>query len=60
MIPFKGWNIPGVIGAGAAQTMMNIQGVQPGQKILMVGSGNVGLVGQLSAVAGWLRSGCHY
>jgi len=36
MIPFKGWNIPGVIGAGAAQTMMNIQGVQPGQKILMV------------------------
>lgn len=29
MIPFKGWNIPGVIGAGAAQTMMNIQGVQP-------------------------------
>ena len=44
MIPFKGWNIPGVIGAGAAQTMMNIQGVQPGSKILMVGSGNVGLV----------------
>ena len=39
MIPFKGWNIPGVIGAGAAQTMMNIQGVQPGSKILMVGSG---------------------
>ncbi|MCD7958919.1 MAG: FAD-dependent oxidoreductase [Ruminococcus sp.] len=44
MISFKGWNIPGVIGAGAAQTMMNIQGVQPGSKILMVGSGNVGLV----------------
>lgn len=44
MIPFKGWNVPGVIGAGAAQTMMNIQGVQPGSKILMVGSGNVGLV----------------
>jgi len=40
MIPFKGWNIPGVIGAGAAQTMMNIQGVQPGSKILMVGSGS--------------------
>lgn len=32
MIPFKGWNIPGVIGAGAAQTMMNIQGGAAGQQ----------------------------
>lgn len=44
MIPFKGWDTPGVIGAGAAQALMNLQGVQPGRKILMVGSGNVGLV----------------
>jgi len=44
MAPFPGWTLPGVIGAGAAQTMMNIHGLQPGQKILMVGSGNVGLV----------------
>lgn len=44
MIPFEGWTLPGVIGAGAAQTMMNLHGVQPGNKILMVGSGNVGLV----------------
>ena len=44
MILFDGWTKPGVIGAGAAQTMMNLHGVQPGQKILMVGSGNVGLV----------------
>lgn len=44
MIPFKGWTLPGVIGAGAAQTMMNLHGVRPGKKILMVGSGNVGLV----------------
>ena len=42
MIPFKGWNKPGVIGAGAAQALMNLQGVMPGKKILMVGSGNVG------------------
>ena len=54
MIPFKGWNIPGVIGAGAAQTMMNIQGVQPGSKILMVGSGNVGLVVSFQL----LQAGC--
>lgn len=44
MVPFKGWTLPGVIGAGAAQTMMNIHGIRPGNKVLMVGSGNVGLV----------------
>ncbi len=44
MIPFPGWTLPGVVGAGAAQTMVNIHGVKPGDKLLMVGSGNVGLV----------------
>lgn len=44
MIPFEGWTLPGVLGAGAAQTMMNLHGVRPGNRVLMVGSGNVGLV----------------
>lgn len=44
MVVFDGWTKPGVIGAGAAQTLMNLYGVQPGQRVLMVGSGNVGLV----------------
>ena len=44
MIPFDGWTLPGVIGAGAAQTMVNLHRVLPGKKVLMVGSGNVGLV----------------
>lgn len=44
MIPFPGWTLPGVIGAGAAQTMANIHGIRPGIKLLMVGSGNVGVV----------------
>lgn len=44
MVTFEGWTLPGVIGAGAAQTMMNLHGVRPGKKILMLGSGNVGLV----------------
>ena len=44
MIPFPGWTLPGVIGAGAAQTMANIHGVRPGNRILMVGSGNVGVI----------------
>ena len=54
MIPFKGWDTPGVIGAGAAQALMNLQGVQPGSKILMVGSGNVGLVVSFQL----LQAGC--
>lgn len=44
MVPFPGWTLPGVIGAGAAQTMANLHGVRPGNRLLMVGAGNVGLV----------------
>lgn len=44
VVTFDGWTLPGVIGAGAAQTMMNLHGIQPGKRILMLGSGNVGLV----------------
>lgn len=41
---FPGWTLPGVMGAGAAQTMINIHRVLPGQKVLMIGSGNVGVI----------------
>jgi NADPH-dependent 2,4-dienoyl-CoA reductase/sulfur reductase-like enzyme/Fe-S-cluster-containing hydrogenase component 2 len=44
VVMFKGWTKPGVIGAGAAQTMMNLYHIKPGHRILMLGSGNVGLV----------------
>ena len=44
MVTFPGWTLPGVIGAGAAQTLMNLHGVLPGKRVLMLGSGNVGLV----------------
>ena len=43
-IPFKGGTLPGVMGAGAAQTLMHIYHTQPGKKVVMVGSGNVGLI----------------
>ncbi|MCI1959664.1 MAG: FAD-dependent oxidoreductase [Clostridia bacterium] len=54
-IPFDGWTLPGVMGAGAAQTMMNLNGVMPGNRILMVGSGNVGLVVSFQL----LQAGCN-
>lgn len=44
MVVFDGWTLPGVMGAGAAQTMMNLHGIRPGNRVLMLGSGNVGLV----------------
>ena len=43
-LAFPGWDLPGVMGAGAAQTMVNLNRVLPGRRIIMVGSGNVGLV----------------
>lgn len=43
-VNFPGWTLPGVMGAGAAQTMINIHRVLPGQKVLMLGSGNVGVI----------------
>lgn len=43
-LAFPGCTLPGVMGAGAAQTMINVNRVLPGQKILMIGSGNVGLI----------------
>jgi len=54
MVTFDGWTLPGVIGAGAAQTMMNLHSVKPGKKILMLGSGNVGVVVGYQL----LQSGC--
>ena len=43
-ISFPGWTLPGVMGAGCAQTMINVNRVLPGKRVLMVGSGNVGLI----------------
>ena len=43
-VHFSGWTLPGVMGAGAAQTMINVNRVLPGKKVLMIGSGNVGVI----------------
>jgi len=41
---FENWDLPGVYGAGGVQTLMNVSGVVPGKRGLMVGSGNVGVI----------------
>lgn len=43
-LAFPGSTLPGVMGAGAAQTIINIQRVLPGKRFIMIGSGNVGLI----------------
>jgi len=44
MIAFPNNDLPGVYGAGAVQTLMNVHGIRPGRRALMVGSGNIGLI----------------
>jgi sarcosine oxidase subunit alpha len=41
---FENNDLPGIYGAGAVQTLMNVYGVLPGQDVVMVGSGNIGLI----------------
>jgi sarcosine oxidase subunit alpha len=44
MLAFENSDLPGVYGAGAVQTMMNVYGVFPGKRAMVVGSGNIGLI----------------
>lgn len=41
---FPNNDLPGIYGAGAVQTLMNVHGVKPGERALMVGAGNIGLI----------------
>ncbi len=43
-LAFPGNTLIGVMGAGGAQTLMNEYGVKPGDRAVIVGSGNVGLI----------------
>lgn len=41
---FSNNDLPGIYGAGAVQTLMNVYGLAPGNSVLMVGAGNIGLI----------------
>ncbi|HOI34520.1 MAG TPA: FAD-dependent oxidoreductase [Mesotoga infera] len=43
-LQFDNNDLPGVYGAGAVQTLMNQFGILPGKSVLMIGSGNIGLI----------------
>lgn len=44
VLAFPNNDLPGICGAGAVQTLMNVYGVMPGQHVIMVGAGNIGLI----------------
>lgn len=43
-LAFPNNDLPGIYGAGAVQTLMNLYGVAPGKSVVMVGAGNIGLI----------------
>lgn len=43
-VAFPGSTLPGIMTAGAAQTLANIHRVLPGKRVVVLGSGNVGLI----------------
>jgi NADPH-dependent 2,4-dienoyl-CoA reductase/sulfur reductase-like enzyme/Pyruvate/2-oxoacid:ferredoxin oxidoreductase delta subunit/bacterioferritin-associated ferredoxin len=49
-LPFPGNALPGVYGAGAFQTLVNRDLVRPAERLLIVGGGNVGLIGAYHAL----------
>jgi len=52
-LPFPGWDLPGVITPGAVQMMLEKQGLLPGQRVLVAGSGPL----QMVVAAALLRHG---
>ncbi|MEV4949369.1 NAD(P)/FAD-dependent oxidoreductase [Streptomyces sp. NPDC053755] len=50
-LPFPGWTLPGVVGAGGAQAMLKSGLVLPGRRVVVAGSGPL-----LPAVAGSLAA----
>ena len=43
-LAFPNNDLPGIYGAGAVQTLMNVYGIRPGDRVLMEGAGNIGVI----------------
>ncbi|MGD9910365.1 MAG: NAD(P)/FAD-dependent oxidoreductase [Candidatus Izemoplasmatales bacterium] len=57
-LAFENNDLPGIYGAGAVQTLMNQYGVMPGKKVVMVGSGNIGLIVSYQLVQAGVKVMC--
>jgi len=43
-LAFPGNDLPGIMGAGSAQTLMNVFGIRPADDVMIIGAGNVGVI----------------
>ncbi len=52
VLPFPGWTLPGIIGAGALQGMLKHHGILPGRRVVLAGAGPLNLLvaAQLCAI----------
>ncbi|KAJ5076516.1 anaerobic glycerol-3-phosphate dehydrogenase subunit b [Anaeramoeba ignava] len=57
-LSFPGNTLPGVYGAGAFQTLVNRDLVRSSNKVLIVGGGNVGLIGGYHAIQAGIEVVC--
>lgn len=58
VLAFENNDLPGIYGAGAIQTLMNIYGIQPGKEVVMVGSGNIGLIVSYQLIQAGVKVKC--
>ncbi|MBW1600191.1 NAD(P)/FAD-dependent oxidoreductase [Streptomyces sp. JJ38] len=54
-LPFSGWTVPGVVGAGGAQAMLKSSLVLPGRRVVVAGSGPLLLAVAASLAAAGAR-----
>ncbi|ASP23487.1 2,4-dienoyl-CoA reductase (plasmid) [Antarctobacter heliothermus] len=60
VVPFPGWTLPGVMTAGAAQTLLKSQAILPGRRIAIAGTGPFlfPVATQLAAAGGEIAALC--
>lgn len=54
-LAFPGWDLPGVYGAGAFQTLLNRDLVRPSERLFIIGAGNVGLIAAFHALQAGIK-----
>lgn len=54
-LSFPGWDLPGVYGAGAFQTLLNRDLVRPSERLFIVGGGNVGIIAGYHALQAGIK-----
>ena len=54
-LPFPGWDLPGVLTVGAAQALVKGQGVRPGHRVVVAGTGPL----LLASASTLVRAGTH-